>query len=270
MKEDITLFDKVEAWLNDALSEKEKVEFEERIKKDSDFAKEVALIKDILLSIEYKGEQNIRNSIKKAELKLEEENFFNKSNKNISIMKKTKIWTAIAATLLLIIVALYFTLNTDSKNKEIDNVFAKYNIPESTVTPKILDKLEAHGLASNDKTKNDSLASAIKFYENSKYKEAKSMLHEYLKKYPDDKIANLYMGLSLFQTEHYPNAIKYLTPLSNDKDFNYNNTAKWYLALSYTRLGKNGEKTAIKLLKQLASSNNQYSNEANDFLQFLE
>jgi len=272
MKDDHLLFDLVENWLNNNLEEEEKKEFEIRLKSDSVFSEKVSLIKDMILSIEYESENKIRKTLTKTESNLKKNNFFEKNKTDITMENNNKgnmkLWIGIAASLL-IIVAIVFNLNSDKG--EMKDVFAKYNVPEKTILPGILDRLEASGLADNDKKAKDSLAQALTLFENYKYKEAKTALYKYLEVHPEDKTAQLYMGLSLFSMEKYGKATEYLMPLVNDNEFAFLNTAKWYLALSYTQFKtKETKQKAIELMKELASVNSEYQGEANDYLQYLQ
>jgi len=277
MNEDSISIEQVEDWLSDKLSKEDKEVFEKKMESDADFAKEVTLIKDLILSIRYSGQEHIRETIKQVDSNLDKNNFFNKNDKNIVVMEnKTKrnnsIWIMIAASLLLI-VAFFMYQNGSEENNTSDGlakVFAKYNIPEKTILPDVLDRLEAKGLANDDKNANDSLANALKLFENFKYEEAKTQLYKFLEIHPENKTAQLYMGLSLFSMGKYTKSSEYLSPLVKDKEFKFINTAKWYLALSLTQFGTDDANQEAKtLMQELASNNTRYHLEANDYLQYL-
>jgi len=50
MNEDSISIEQVEDWLSDKLSKEDKEVFEKKMESDADFAKEVTLIKDLILS----------------------------------------------------------------------------------------------------------------------------------------------------------------------------------------------------------------------------
>ncbi|MBK9016290.1 MAG: hypothetical protein IPM82_20695 [Saprospiraceae bacterium] len=121
--------------------------------------------------------------------------------------------------------------------------------------PGILDRLEAKGLGDPGKMADDSLAQALKLYGEAKWEEARSALDIYLQQHPDEPIAQLYMGLTLLQLSDYTKASRFLMPLADDTDFQYQNMAKWYLALCYTYFNTaESVANACKLLKDLTAN----------------
>lgn len=273
MSEEQKLIEWIEAWLRDEMTPEEKVQFEDRLQKDKTFKEAVLSYKKLVEGIKYVGTKEMEKNLSKARKKLEKENFFNKTDKiiNMENSKKSAKWIswAVAAAAVIVLGIVLFNVFTPEK-QSIEEAFVQYNLPETELLPEILDRLEAPGMADPDKLTNDTLIYALKLYEGTKYKEARVTLSSYLLGYPEDEIANLYMGLSLFHIEEYGKAAEYFSKLMEVDEDDIRHTAKWYLALSYSTFGsKSAETKAKKLLEQIAGENSQYQAEAKGFLNFF-
>lgn len=77
-----------------------------------------------------------------------------------------------------------------------------------------------------------------------------------------------YAGVFAYDNTSYSKAVSYLEPLSKNSKSKFQESAKWYLALSYKALGKT-EKAKL-LLKEIASKNNGYQQLAADSLKAME
>ena len=276
MKEDFKNIEQIEAWLEGKLNEAERIDFEKRMQDDPVFVKEIEFLKDVLTGIKLTGEERIRSDARKIEKELEEENFFNSQTKIVAMTNNTKTssskrWLAIAASLVVLVAAAAYFLREQPSPTDPAAAFAEYYKPEKAKLPAILDRLEASGLADENKTKDDSLAQALDLYHQDKYAESKSALSGYLEVYPDDQLAHMYMGLAQLQLTEYAKASTHLTPLLKAENFEHLNTVKWYLALCYSQFGTpSGIDNAKKLLNELAADpDSGYYKEALGYLKFL-
>jgi len=275
MSEEFNNIELIEAWLNGQLSEEEKSAFEKRMKEDPDFSKEVEMYQDMMRGIDLAGEERIREASNGIERKLESEDFF-KHNSTVRTMTnntKTKPigrWLAIAASLLVLVAAATYFFGSSQESSP-QMAFEKYYQPDKKNLPEILDRLEAPGLASADKSAADSLAGALELYQKDQYTAARSALGTYLDNHPEDQVAKLYMGLSQLQLGEYAKASKHLVPLVEQKDFAQLNMAKWYLALCYSQFGTASSISNAKgLLQDLADDpDSGYYKEALGYLEFL-
>jgi hypothetical protein len=77
-----------------------------------------------------------------------------------------------------------------------------------------------------------------------------------------------YAGVFAYDNKLYEKAINYLEPLSKNTKSKFQESAKWYLALSYKALGKTDK--AKLLLKEFAAKNNGYQQLAADSLKAME
>ena len=186
--------------------------------------------------------------------------------KNQSFFRKIM---AAAAAIAAIAVAFYlYNLNQNDFTTE---QFAQFAKPDTLQVVKILDRLEASGFASPDKGREDSLARALRLYQDFEFERARIELVQYCQQYPDDKIGKHYLGLTLFQQSEYAKASTHLGPLAADASFELSNMAKWYLALAYTQFrSAQGFKDARVLMQQLADNpDSGYSREAKEYLRVV-
>lgn len=270
MNEAFNDIEQIEAFLDGKLSEQGHADFEKRLRTDAAFAQEVELFKDMLSGIALAGEGRIKQDLKEVEKKLEAKGFFDQRAKVVNMPRGMIRWLAVAASVAVIaVVAVYLYSGGSSASAE--KGFANYYQPENAKLPGILDRLEASGLADAEKAKDEALASALQFYEKGDFEGARAALDEYLGIYPDEQVAQMYMGLSLLHLSDYAQAANFLAPLSEDDTFDYTNTAKWYLALCYAKLGSAQQLARAKtLLENLSADlNSGYHEEASAYLEYF-
>lgn len=274
----------IEKWINNELSDAELIEFEKKMETDTEFKKDAELSKDIAISIDHSGQEDLRKKLQKTESNLEQEDFFS-TNSNIKTMKpqneKSSIgkWIGMAAAVLLLLGAAMFLLNqnddkgtdpviatTDGDPKE---AFKKYYKPDKKEVAKLIAEYESLGFADPEKAQKDSLSTALKLYSENKFEEARVLLSAYITNYPKDNVANLYMGLCLLQQSEYAKASRFLEDVVQDDKFQQNTMAKWYLGLCYSQFGsKQGLDKTRTIMNELA--NTEYHQEARNYLSMMD
>ncbi|MDX2136044.1 MAG: hypothetical protein SFV52_14765 [Saprospiraceae bacterium] len=245
--------------------------FNQRLQQDPELSRENDAFLLLQKGIVVDGEKALRNKLSAIRTKLDEEQFFETitPKQKIHIMKNNSWgWLAAAAVLLIVVAVMVFMPQKSGISPE--EAFARFYKPESTVLPKILDEMESAGFADAEPA-NDTLTRALKAYEANEYQDALTNLNLYLLNYPEDQLANLYLGLTLMQMNEYGKAIGKLGTLATDEQFAHKNTARWYLALSLTQ-AKSGEamkqaKGWFDMLK--ADPDSGYSKEAAGMLELL-
>lgn len=270
MTDNFEFFDEIERYAQQGMDGAEKADFEKKMAENPVLAREFELYQHLTRTIEYAGEKDaLRQAIQKTEAKLESEQFFN-SKDHLTIMTNQtnaggRNWMAIAAALVAIAAAVFFFTRSP---KVQEDPFAKYFKPETKDLPMILDRLEGLGLADPEKPKSDTLQAALKLYEALQFEQARSALSAYIKVHPTDKLAQHYLGLSLMNQSEYAKAANHLAPLAQDDSFEYKNTAKWYLALCYTRFNDAESRgNTKKLMQQLADdANSGYQKDAKEYI----
>lgn len=276
MKHEFPNLELIESWLDGSINKKDIEDFENRIANNSEFAYEVRILTDLINGIKFSGESETRDALGKIERQLETEEFFNHTSKikemNTSKKSSTGRFAAIAAAVALLLTAGYFLFQTNNEQfTDPNKAFAKHFKPESKSLGGILDNLEASGFGNPNKAKDDSLAIALNFYENHEFEKARVSLVEYVNNYPDDKIAQFYLGVTLLQQSEYAKASKHLMPLTRDDKFVNYDAAKWYLALCYSMFKTNqGASDAEKLMRSIAyDSNSGYASGAQNYMDMM-
>ena len=272
MKQEFTHPDLMDRYLRRELDAAEQANFERRLREDPAFAAEWDAFRDLATAINLHGEQELRKTIFQVQKKLEAEQFFSTSQTTPTVMKNQSFFRKImaaAAAIAAIAVAFYlYNLNQKDFTPE---QFAQFAKPDTVQVVNILDRLEAAGFASPDKGREDSLASALRLYQDFEFEKARVELVQYCQQYPDDKIGKHYLGLTLFQQSEYAKASTHLGPLASDASFELSNMAKWYLALAYTQFRTaQGFKDARVLMQQLADdADSGYAREAKEYLRVV-
>jgi TolA-binding protein len=256
MMENVTLYDTFDDYHFDQLSDIERQDFEQKLQSDALFREDFEAYQLMIQGIEQFGTQQLTGNISTIENKLNHENFFIPQPKILNMKNttpnSTRILAIAASVAVLVVAAIYFTQKNEP-NYDNSNAFAQFHKPEQTVVTKIMDELSAPGFA-GDKNAKDSLATALKLYKDMDFTGARAYLASYMDKHPEDKVAKMYLGLSLFEMSDYAKAAAHLSPLVNQKDFEYNSTAKWYLALAYMQFkSKVGYIDGSKLLQEMAN-----------------
>lgn len=268
-------YDIFDAYQNNQITEAEKEAFEQRLSNDTAFAEEFELYQLMVGGIQATGKTELRNTINLVEQDLEQQNFFNNKaearvirmdNKTVS----RKSVYAIAASIALLIGVAFFLFKDPNASYDATIAFAKLHQSETKVATKLIDELSAPGLG-GDKALKESLASGLQQFKAAKYQDARIFFADYLQKQPEDYVAKLYLGLSLFEMTEYSNAVAPLADLAQKEDFEYRNTAKWYLALAYSQFkNKASYEEAKKILNQLAQdSESGYTKDAKTYLNLM-
>lgn len=269
--------DRFDTYLYGTMSKVDRIAFEKELASNESLSQEFEIHKDFALGVQNAQENELRTKLKNVENELKEENFFESKN-NLKVISNNKsrfgierILSLAAGVAILLGVAFFlFKDNGSSINPE--DAFAKFYKPEAKALPIVLDRLETLGFGDEEKASKDSLAGALSLYEDFKYEESRSALVVYLNNHPEDKIANLYLGLNLLQQEDYIKASTHLIPLSRDANFAQNDIAMWYLALAYGQFGTDeGKNNARALMKKLSSQQESvYAADAETYLQYFE
>lgn len=98
-------------------------------------------------------------------------------------------------------------------------------------------------------------------YGQHKFQEAAAAFEERLKAYPKDSQTYLYAGICYLELGNLNKASDYLMKARINSEQFYPE-ASWYLALTHIRMGANNE--ALKLLEELSSTENDYTQKAKE------
>jgi len=236
--------EKIDAYLDGSLTPDEMQEFETLLNSDTDLKVEFNTIKKIRESIILRSDLALKSKIAKTHTELKEEGFFNNNTKifNMKNGNFTK-WAAGIAALFILVMA---TLILFPNKGNIDDMLAADLKPNNELALITIDKLEADGFVDINENRKDSLLIAMKAYSDFKFKDAKTLFDQYLVSYPEDKTALFYLGLTQLNLTEYSDAVKTLTPLVKEKDFEFREDVVWNLAICYLSFKNNDGNVAAK------------------------
>ena len=286
--EDLPNIKLIENYLQGNLTEDERKQIEKRLVEAPDFKKEFDLIKDMLRSVELRGEIELKAGIDKAYHELKAEGFFEAPpTKRIEIQpsKKNKmiwsLWRMVAAVFVIGLFALFFLLKPSNPYAKL---YADHFQPENKQLGLILDDLSASGLFTPDRGRRDSLSAALQLYQTRDYLSAKNALTSFLAAYSDDPVADFYLGLIELQLSNVGDALPQLRRVAenqyptlpeyyDDKSiYDLQNQSYWYQALAYSRLQDQKAYDSVKILLNLLTKEDfgDYKVKADSILNSLE
>ncbi len=270
-KDNIDIFDE---YFMGEMGEEDQEKFQNQLSVDENLKIAYQEYQDMITVLQLGKEEVLKQKINAIHKKLKEEDFFQLPNSKIITMtansKQSFRWLAAAAVLLIALGTWYFSQSTTPNVEELMAATseAKLSTKSSDIATKIIERLEAPGMATTTKSKDDSLSLCLKLYKEDKFEEARIALSDYQKKYPDDDIATAYLGFSLFQQAQYSKAAVHFNKVVLKPDFEYVNTVKWYLALcDFQFKDKNSILQAKSLFEDLyKNADSGYSKEAKFWL----
>ncbi len=236
----------IEKYFSGSLNKTELLEFEKLYKNDSEFKKEVDVLKDIKIVSEKEDGNKFRN-----ELKSFESEFLNKSK--VSLKKWLNPFSAVAA-IILIIFSIQFFSKTEINE---DTLFTAYFEPSKNVSTPIVRSENEQNVTTN----------AFIIYSEKDYEEA-TILFE--KAYLNSQNSQLlfYQGNALLASGKTKEAIDAFKQHLKFSDM-LTHRSHWYLALAYMK-NKDLE-SAKKELKALINSGESFKkNEAISLFKTLE
>ena len=222
------------SYLNDTLSDKDKVLFEDRIKNDPVFKKEVELYKEIKESV-------LDDDLHFFRLKVKE---VVKRKGVAKYNTKVIVWSVItAAACLILSLPLVKTYYSTS-------VYEKVYTPYST-------DLHTRAL---DASKEERFQLGMLFYERKEFDSAYNIFSNYLLKNFDNQTAKFYLASSALELDRDQEAIEAFTEIIEDGTSPYLLHAKWYLSMAYLKTDNIEEARAIT--EELAETDNYYRGKA--------
>ncbi len=271
MTHDFQHIDRIDAYLNDVLSEAERAKFEQELATDPALRREFDLVQDMLGGVELAGDEALKAQIGAAHAELANEGFFVKPEAKVIEMKPAQ-WglrrvLAVAASLLLLVAAGVWWWS-ESQGSTNEQVIQQYYAAETTKLATVIDDTSAPGLGQDDRPRRTSLAAALKLYQSKSFGEAEKALASHLQTYPQDTISQFYLALSHLELGHYEQAAVLLRPITPETltpgiqpsqatqpaDFQYEMT--WYLALASSQLpGQAAQDSTLVLLRKLEGLN---------------
>jgi predicted Zn-dependent protease len=210
-------FERIEAYLNNALSEEKLLVFEEQLKRDKEFAATVESIKMTIAGIETQALKEQLNDFH-DELTTPE-----KDTKSKEPKVRTLHWKRIAVAAVLIIAAgsLWF-INSDSNQM----LYNEFYTPDP-------------GLPTTMNSSNQyEFYNAMVSYKRGRYTDALKTWNSQLKLKAENDTLNYFVGSALMANKEEKKAIPYFKDVTTQKNSVFRNEAFYYLGLAYLKDGQ--------------------------------
>jgi tetratricopeptide (TPR) repeat protein len=244
----------INKYLENRLSDTESIELDERIKKEPSLKKEIRLRKRVNFLTDHLHLIDALDQSREAAETDESEEYLAIKRK----LHRTRLipvikWAAAASILFLITYTVTFSLpnNTGDETK----LFRDFYTPLSNET------------MVNYYTNSSVLGEAKAKYYNSNYQDALIIFQSLPDALDIRTEKNFYIGLSMLELGHYPEAIKALDSVTQNTSFESLPQAYWYLGLSYLRAGQ--KQKAIETFSYIVSSDGYNSEKAEEVLKKL-
>lgn len=249
MRTEEELYTWIEDYLAGELKGESLAEFENRLKTDSDFARQVELHRNLEAAFRDPRERELADHLKKANQNF---NHQNDKKKIIPFWKNPRVWAVAAAAVILVLVWVYPFQENRIKDAQI--LYAEYH----QVYP------APEGLRSENNDLDSVLSEGYKKYNAGEYESAFSIFSTLLTENPNHTQAQFYAGLSQFELRQPGKAISYFQATIDNSNSPYISQAKWYMALAYLKQDNKSE--AKKWLRELTSANGRLGNDARKIL----
>jgi len=222
----------IERHFNNELSAEEKIQFEQKIINDKDFAQEVAFYYSVHQTA--KNESVIEKKKRFKEIYRQQ----NPSSQKTGVIKRMRIYIAAAAAILAIVFSWYL-FNKSVSPQQLANEYIKQNF--QTLSIKM-------------SSKQDSMQIGQRLYNSGKLPEALQQFEKIISTDTASFVAKEYAGIVSLQLKNYDKAITYFTQIENDPRFS--NPAKLYKALTLMKRNNAGDNEQAKELLQQIIQNN--------------
>ncbi|HMQ46325.1 MAG TPA: tetratricopeptide repeat protein [Saprospiraceae bacterium] len=231
------LYDTIENYLQNRLSESEKTAFEQRIKSEPDLATEVEAHRTAQEAIEFQIAEQMRADFKAWGASATKSASATKGR----IVAIRRVWAVAASVLLLIAAVGYWQIQQRFSSDALANAF--YDQTELS---------ETRGL---DTPKN-TLSEAVEAIRNQQYEQAIQQLNTISDTSSYAADAQYLMAVAHFEAGHPEQGTSILQQLQNNSDQLLSEKADWLLLLTYL---KNGQKTTPEfnnLLEKISQDSN--------------
>ena len=216
----------IERHFNNELSAEEKIQFEQKIINNKDFAQEVAFYYSVLQTA--KNESAIEKKKRFKEIYGQQ----NPSSQKTGVIKRMRIYIAAAAAILAIVFSWYL-FNKSVSQQQLANEYIKQNFQTLDVTMS---------------SKQDSIQIGLRLYNNGKLPEALQQFEKIISADSTSFVAKINAGIVCLQLKNYDKALAYFTQIENDP--RVSNPAKLYKALTLMKRNNAGDKEQAKELLQ--------------------
>lgn len=211
-------YDRIERFLEGAMTPGELDEFQQKLNTDPELASSVILHRELAETLAGNRIHQFRETVKEVNAKWRPA----KGRKWLRVLKSPQN-LAVAASLLLLIGFFGW--------------WALQSPPNPEIASEYFDQLPLHTLMSPDSNEEQALRSeANQAYINKDYSIAGEKFQSLAQLNPDDRNYQLYLGISQLGSQQAAAAVTTLQPLAESEDGTVNLEATWYLALAYLQM----------------------------------
>ena len=239
----------IERYLLNLLSEDEKQSFEERLKTDKTLAQEVSTQKEIIENVEGIGRLELKSQLKTIHSQL-----YPKQSSSKGITSRFILRFAAAAIFIGVLFGAWWMMQQGPTNEQLFS-----------------ENFEPYALSLNQRSDSEEVFYKIEnLYHAKNYEELIPLLEGVLDQ-SEQKSSQLQLGLGIayMQSGKSQEAINQFKTIIAKNDFNFEDEARWYLALANLKSGNIDD--AKEALKVLASeSNRDHHDEAKSILSSIE
>jgi tetratricopeptide (TPR) repeat protein len=218
--------DYIESYFNNELSAEEKIQFDQKIINDKNFAEEVAFYCSAKQII--KNELNAEKKERFKEIYQEK----NITDQNTGIVRKIWAYSAAAIAVIAIVFGWYF--------------FAKPVSTQQLADEYVKQHFQTLGVTMS--SKQDSMQIGLSLYNDGRYAEALQQFEKIINTDTANFDAKKYAGIISLKLKNYDKALAYFSQIENDSLFS--NPAKMYKAITLMERNNAGDKEQAKELLQ--------------------
>ena len=242
--------DIIERHLSSDLNPEEQLWFENELKNNPNFAREVLLHKDINKAILDLDIVNLRSKLNSIETDVTSKKSFTKE-----FFQFKWQYIAVAASITLMVsFGLKFVSQSNYTNDEIFNMYYQ--------------SYEANGIVRSASTNIDQdLSDALALYNDKKYNDALVLFNQILDKDYSNIYVHLYAGISNMESFSYKKAIESFQLIIDHQNNLYVEQAEWYMAICYLKMYQND--VAKSMFEKIAYEDSSYQEQAKDILKKL-
>jgi len=256
--DELSQFEKVERYVLGKMTPEETSAFEHSLQTDAKLSESVQRKRMLLGSIKLAHEEDLKSKISAIQ---ERTSIDLSQNSEIRPRKFRKLSTAltIAASVLLIILAIWYLIP-----KSDQQLARQYFTPYPDV---LSQQIEERGFFGSHESETY-LKAGMSEYNTQDYSSSTSSLASYINEAPLEhpflQEGSLYLALSYFQVQNYPESTNILLRLDEVPNTDLGNVIDWYLGLSYLAEGKRAE---AKIKLTVLSNDDKYSARAEALLE---
>lgn len=231
------------------LSDQELKKLEKERLESPKLDEELKLHQTTVEAIRSEGRNMLKSKLEQWDLEVEEVKSTQQTSSKVRPLYQNLL--KVAAAVLLIVIPTIFFLTTQQQSTTLAMDYFE-PFPNGVIST-------SRTVEGNPKV-NGMLVKAFTYYESGQYQQASITFEEFAKTHTMEANVELYQGISYLALKNLPKASQMLESSMANSKGEFQEAAKWYLALTYLMDGK--EKEALKLLDDLQHEGGEFVKKA--------